>query len=191
MLVRKITTEKRFVIQNLAEIEARFDENEQEMLCALKTVVMEPEKDNVDAEVTKVCDFYGVKEGRLLSERKILASLIEQGESKFSNDALSSTPKLLHWLHEDGIIKILPCFSDPAKTFGAIPATSCSAERSFSTLRRMKSYLRASMGQPRILDIAILNIEREITNVIMKNNITNIINDFANHSHDRARFLLV
>ena len=94
MLVRKITTEKRFVIQNLAEIEARFDENEQEMLCALKTVVMEPEKDNVDAKVTKVCDFYGVKEGRLLSERKILASLIEQGESKFSNDALSSTPKL-------------------------------------------------------------------------------------------------
>ena len=44
------------------------------------------------------------------------------------------------------------------------------------------------MGQQRLLDIAILNIEREITNVIMKNNITNIINDFANRTLNRARF---
>ena len=67
MLVRKITTEKRFVIQNLAEIEARFDENEQEMLCALKTVVMEPEIDDVDAEVTKVLGLGGLPVFRFFS----------------------------------------------------------------------------------------------------------------------------
>ena len=83
------------------------------------------------------------------------------------------------------------CFPDLAKTLGAIPATSCSAERSFSALRRIKTYLGTAMGQQRLLDIAILNIEREITNIIMKNNITNIINDFANRTHNCARFLLV
>ena len=50
------------------------------MLHALKTVVMEPEKADVDAEVSKVCDFYSVNDGRLLSERTIWASLVEQGE---------------------------------------------------------------------------------------------------------------
>ena len=78
------------------------------MLHALKTVVMEPEKADVDAEVSKVCDFYSVNDGRLLSERTILASLVEQGARKLSNNALSSTPKFFQWLHEDGIMKILP-----------------------------------------------------------------------------------
>ena len=141
------------------------------MLCALKTVVMEPEKAYVDADIAKVCDFYSVNDGRLLCERTILASLVEQGARKLSNNALSSTPKFFQWLHEDGIMKILPgCFPDVAKTLGAIPATSCSAERSFSALRRIKTYLGAVMGQQRLLDIAILNIEREITNIIMKYN---------------------
>ena len=47
----------------------------------IKDCGMEPEQADVDAEVTKVCDFYSVNDGRLLSERKILASLVEQGES--------------------------------------------------------------------------------------------------------------
>ena len=41
---------------------------------------MGPEKADVDAEVSKVCDFYSVNDGQLLSERTILASLVEQGE---------------------------------------------------------------------------------------------------------------
>ena len=31
-----------------------------------------------------------------------------------------------------------------------IPATSCSAERSFSALRGLKTYLRSTMGQQRV-----------------------------------------
>ena len=37
-----------------------------------------------------------------------------------------------------------------------IPATSCSAERSFSALRRLKTYLRNTMGQERINSIALI-----------------------------------
>ena len=119
----------------VAEIEARFDENEQELLCALKTVVMEPEKADVDADVAKVCDFYSGNDGRLLSERTIWANLVEQGARKLSNNARSSTPKFLQWIHEDGIMNILPvCFPDLAKSLGTILATSCSVERSFSTV---------------------------------------------------------
>ena len=34
-----------------------------------------------------------------------------------------------------------------------IPATSCSAERSFSALRRLKTYLRNTMGQQRVSNV--------------------------------------
>ena len=44
-------------------MEARFDENEQALRHPLKTVVVDPEKADIDAEVTKVYDFYSVNNG--------------------------------------------------------------------------------------------------------------------------------
>uniref|UniRef100_A0A1B6G9G7 HAT C-terminal dimerisation domain-containing protein n=1 Tax=Cuerna arida TaxID=1464854 RepID=A0A1B6G9G7_9HEMI len=44
-----------------------------------------------------------------------------------------------------------------------IPVTTCAAERSFSTLKRVKSYLRNSMKESRLNGLASLNIHREIT----------------------------
>ena len=35
-------------------------------------------------------------------------------------------------------------------------------ERSFSTLRRLKTYLRATMGQERLVGLALLNIHTNI-----------------------------
>ena len=56
-----------------------------------------------------------------------------------------------------------------------IPATSCSAERSYSALRRIKMYLRNTMKEERLSAVAILNIERENTNFIEANRMDNII----------------
>lgn len=44
-----------------------------------------------------------------------------------------------------------------------IPVASASAERSFSVLKRVKSYLRSTMGQQRLNDLAILAIERDFS----------------------------
>jgi len=42
-----------------------------------------------------------------------------------------------------------------------VPASSATAERSFSALRRLKSYLRASMKQERLNHVAILNVHQD------------------------------
>ncbi|KAK0141852.1 Zinc finger MYM-type protein 1 [Merluccius polli] len=42
-----------------------------------------------------------------------------------------------------------------------IPVSSCSCERSFSALRRLHTWLRSTMGQERLNDLAIMMIERE------------------------------
>ena len=44
-----------------------------------------------------------------------------------------------------------------------IPVTSATAERSFSVLKRIKTYLRATMGQERLTHLAVLSIERELS----------------------------
>lgn len=42
-----------------------------------------------------------------------------------------------------------------------IPATSASVERSFSTLKRIKTFVRNSTGEERLSNLAVLSIEKE------------------------------
>ena len=44
-----------------------------------------------------------------------------------------------------------------------IPVTSATAEQSFSTLNRVKSYLRSTMAEDRLNNISILSIESELS----------------------------
>ncbi|KAM8972044.1 zinc finger MYM-type protein 1-like [Pelodytes ibericus] len=43
-----------------------------------------------------------------------------------------------------------------------IPVSSCSCGRSFSALRRLHNWLRCTMGQPRLNNLAILSIEKQV-----------------------------
>ncbi|XP_069700787.1 52 kDa repressor of the inhibitor of the protein kinase-like [Periplaneta americana] len=43
-----------------------------------------------------------------------------------------------------------------------MPVTTCTAERSFSTLRRVKTYLRSTMNQDKLNGLVLLNIHRNI-----------------------------
>ncbi|CAI6354384.1 unnamed protein product [Macrosiphum euphorbiae] len=42
----------------------------------------------------------------------------------------------------------------------SLPVTSCSVERSFSTLRRLKTWLRNRMGNERLSSLGLINIHR-------------------------------
>ena len=57
-----------------------------------------------------------------------------------------------------------------------IPATSATAERSFSAVRRLKNYLRSTMGQQRLNDTLILNTHRDETNSL---DLVHVARDFV------------
>lgn len=42
-----------------------------------------------------------------------------------------------------------------------VPVSSCEAERSFSALRRLKTWLRANMGQERLNSVVVCNVHKE------------------------------
>ena len=46
--------------------------------------------------------------------------------------------------------------------FATIPVTKYASERSFSSLKRIKTYLRSTMGENRLNGLALLNIHPEI-----------------------------
>ena len=67
-----------------------------------------------------------------------------------------------------------------------MPVTVASAERSFSKLKLLKSYLRSSMSQKRLNDLTILCIEK---NMLENIDVDTIINDFASRNARRQCFL--
>ena len=77
---------------------------------------------------------------------------------------------------------MLPEFAKALKILAMIPATSCSAERWFSSLRRLKTYLRNSMGQERLSSLALLHIEREYVNKVLKEDMAKMIDVFGQRS---------
>lgn len=68
-----------------------------------------------------------------------------------------------------------------------IPVSSCSCERTFSVLRRLHTWLRSTMGQERLHNLAILTVERE---ELSKLNHCQVIDCFAKMKPRRYRLLL-
>jgi hypothetical protein len=63
----------------------------------------------------------------------------------------------------------------------SLPPTSASVERSFSALKRVKSYSRNTMSQSRLNNLSVLAIERGLVKELIKdkNFYTKILDDFA------------
>ena len=58
---------------------------------------------------------------------------------------------------------LIPAIFRILQIFSTIPITTATSERSFSTLKRIKTYLRNSMGEERLTGLAIISVhEREI-----------------------------
>ena len=90
-------------------------------------------------------------------------------------------------MHQNGLHDILPVLYKVASILATIPATLCSAERSFSALRCIKTSLRSTIGQDRLSSIAVINIERGYANKTIENDMQKIIDIFGCQS-DRSSY---
>ena len=70
----------------------------------------------------------------------------------------------------------------------AIPISSCTAERSFSVLKRVKSRLRPTMIQDRLESLLLMSIEK---NILSKLDIDVIIDELGKSSLELSKHLLV
>ena len=87
------------------------------------------------------------------------------------------------------LVKVADCYPNVSIAYRILltmPVTIASAERSFSKLKLLKSYLRSSMSQERLNDLTILCIEK---NMLENIDVDTIINDFSSRNTRRQCFL--
>ena len=116
-----------------------------------------------DAEFEEVMKLYGCD-----FDLTNLKSQLEILKSHFSNSSeavcLSSIKEFLVNLGESRSL-----LSEVVKLIGLIlvmPATNATSECSFSTLKRVKTFLRSSMKQTRLNHLMLLHVHKEMTDAL-------------------------
>ena len=167
------------VLDNLKSyIERKFEENDLNILHSLNSTLSKHEIK--DENVQFICDFYSIPAAALLSELKTFSKMCL---NKNITDGFESR---LEFFINMELFSCFPNINLIFKIFLSIPVSSASAERSFSSLRRLKNYLRCTMGQERLKNLAVLEIEQEI-NV----NISQVIDVFDSEAEQRGRRLML
>ena len=93
---------------------------------------------------------------------------------------LSSTtsPLIEYGLYSQRLLMQQVC--NVARLLLTLPATNATSERTFSTMRRLKTYLRSTMSQMRLNHVMILSIHKELVSEL---DLHDIANQFVSGSH--------
>jgi hypothetical protein len=166
----------------VAEMKYRFEGNDQEVLLALADIVFSgsPTRENIEL----VSDFYGIDSELLGSEKNVFENI----DADYPDPERKNVAKIVRSMFENGVHEVLPVVYKVFSILATIPATSCSAERSFSALRRLKTYLQSTMGQERLNSIALMNVERAYANSTLKNDMEKIIDIFGQRRNRKSYF---
>ena len=88
-------------------------------------------------------------------------------------------PEMLQTIHVNDLSDISPECSNVVHILAVIPATLCSAERTFIALCRLKTYLRSTMRQQRVSNIAVIKRPCPQANSVVNNDMDRIIDIFV------------
>ena len=73
---------------------------------------------------------------------------------------------VLRYMHKNQLHEVLPNLSITLRILLTIPVTVASGERSFSRLKLIKTYLRSTMTQERLVGLSLLSIENDIAQAL-------------------------
>ena len=104
--------------------------------------------------------------------------------SNGNNTALS----LLKSIHENNLQEALSETVSLLQIIITTPMTSAESERNFSTLKRIKTFTRNTMGEQRLNALAMLSIESELIHGLLDFN-SKVTERFAQMKDRRASFL--
>lgn len=110
----------------------------------------------------------------------ILGAEIKMWSEKWKNvDEPANIPKLPEDVLQSCDADVFPYLDQLLLIFTTLPISVATAERSFSSLRRLKTYLQSNILQNRLSGLALLHIHRDIT--INVNKVIVRFSKFGNH----------
>ena len=170
--------------QVVSELELRFSENDQEILCDLENIGQS--ETSARESLTRVAKFCKIDGGILVAEQEMYSSF-----RRVRGLGYMTISEMLQTMHENDLFDMFPEFSKVVHILAVIPVTSRSAERSFSGLRRLKTYVRSTVGQQRVSNIAHSNTEREHASSVANNDIDRTIDIFGRRNGRDSYFFNV
>jgi hypothetical protein len=127
--------------------------------------------------ITNIYNFYKIK--NLLAESESWYSLWQKKDCQ--------SMEIIDLLEHSKIF--FPSITIALEMFLSLPATSFAAERSFSTLRRVKTWLRSTTGEDRLNGLCMLSVHRERVDTRKEKLIEQLITMFAIEQPRRLQFL--
>lgn len=103
-----------------------------------------------------------------------------------SRNEKSDPSKVLEYICKRKMVELFPNLVIALKILLTLPITAASAERSFSKLKIIKNYLRSQICQIRLVGLATLSIEKDISN---KLDMEEIIQEFAALKARKIKFI--
>ena len=94
-----------------------------------------------------------IEELNLFTELKTLTLAIPEGASPLD---------VLKYINAHRLNEVFPNVTNALRILLTIPVTVASAERGFSKLKLIKTYLRSTMTQDRLVDLALISIENDL-----------------------------
>ena len=105
------------------------------------------------------------------------------------NEVLEDFQSIVAFLSKNATFRnIITEVSSLVRIILTLPVSSCSAERSFSGLRRLKTYLRSRMTQERLNAIALMNTHKDILSCL---DIDNLVDNFISKSSVRKNTFML
>lgn len=110
-----------------------------------------------------VVSFYGgdFDAQRLMLHKEMILDVIKNQSGRGLPKCLSEVTQFLREAEGKAPQELFPEYVRLLKCVLTVPTSTCTAERSFSSLRRIKSYLRSTMTARRLNSVAILHIHRD------------------------------
>lgn len=157
----------------LVSLDRRFQKNVIEHLSSVERFIIGKETSHKDIIQFYGSDFDGDK---LKLHRDMFLDVAKSRNVPIKN--AEDVLKLIR--NDDALSEMLPELKKLLCIMLVIPVSSCTSERSFSALRRLKTYIRSTMSQPRLNDISLLHVHHD-----EELNLDIVANEFINNSKVR------
>ena len=99
--------------------------------------------------------------------------LLESSDDFNSELSGSSVQELLLFFKKHGLVHAYPNMTILLRILGTLSVSTAGAERSFSKLKLIKTYLRSTMGEERLSGLPLISIERGLADSLDFGNVLN------------------
>ena len=162
----------------IADISRRFDQKNIEIMHAIQACSPKSEKFLSPPALRPLIELYDIDKESIDMEAKLAKKTFGQKENlEHISDVFKSLIPLKDAFPE--LVKLI-------RISMTIAVNTAHCERSFSALKRIKTYLRSTMCEQRLTDLAILSIEREISGML---SLDEVIDRFAGIDQNRRMLL--